>query len=41
MFRYSVRTNRAHLVNWREWGPEAFREAQEKGELLALFITGF
>jgi uncharacterized protein len=41
MFRFSVRPNRAHLVNWREWGPEAFQEAQEQGKLVALFITAF
>ena len=41
MFRFSVRPNRAHLVNWREWGPEAFEEAQQQGKLVALFITAF
>ena len=41
MFRFSVRTNRAHLVRWREWGPDAFREAQEQGKLVALCITAF
>ena len=41
MFRFSVRPNRAHLVNWREWGPEAFQEAQQQGKLVALFITAF
>ncbi len=41
MFRFSVRPNRAHVVNWREWGPEAFQEAQQQGKLVALFITAF
>ena len=41
MFRFSVRPNRAHLVNWREWGPEGFREAQQQGKLVVLFITAF
>jgi uncharacterized protein YyaL (SSP411 family) len=41
MFRFSVRPNRAHLVNWREWGQEAFEEAQEQGKLSVLFITAF
>ena len=41
MFRFSPRPNRAHLVNWREWGPEAFQEAREQGKLVALFITAF
>ena len=41
MFRFSVRPNRAHLVNWREWGPQAFREAQEHSKLPVLFLTAF
>ena len=41
MFRFSVRPNRANLVNWREWGPEAFQEAQQQGKLVVLFITAF
>ena len=41
MFRFSVRSNRANLINWREWGTEAFEEAQQQGKLVALFITAF
>ena len=41
MFRFSARPNLAHLVSWREWGPEAFREAREQGKPLALFLTAF
>ena len=41
MFRFSARPNRAHLVNWREWGTEPFQEAREQGRLVALFITAF
>ena len=41
MFRFSVRPNRAHLVNWREWGQEAFDEARTDGKLVVLFITAF
>ncbi len=41
MFRFSARPNLAHQVRWREWGPEAFREAGEQGKPLALFLTAF
>jgi len=41
MFRFSVRPNRAHLVNWREWGEDAFEEAARQGKLVVLFITAF
>lgn len=41
MFRFSVSPNRAHLVRWREWGEEAFREARERDRLVALFIGAF
>ena len=41
MFRFSPRSNRAHLVRWREWGEEAFQEAQEQDKPVALFITAF
>ena len=41
MFRFSVRSNQANLINWREWGTEAFEEAQQEGKLVALFITAF
>ena len=41
MLRFSPRPNRAHLVSWRDWGDEAFREAKEQAKPLALFITAF
>ena len=41
MFRFSPRSNRAHLVRWREWGEEAFQEAQDQDKPVALFITAF
>jgi uncharacterized protein len=28
LFRYSPRPNRAHEIDWREWGPDAFAEAE-------------
>jgi hypothetical protein len=40
-FRFSPRANRAHLVQWREWGADAFEEAARQRELIALFITAF
>lgn len=41
MLRFSPRTNRAHLVNWREWGEAAFDEAHQKDKPIAVFITAF
>lgn len=41
MFRFSVRSNRAHLIRWREWGDEAFQEARHQDKPVALFITAF
>ena len=41
MFRFSVRSNRAHLIRWREWGDEAFEEARQQDKPVALFITAF
>ena len=41
MFRFSVRPNRANLVNWREWGEDAFDEARQEDKLVVLFITAF
>ena len=40
-FRFSPRTNRAHLVQWREWGAAAFEEAARSDKLVALLITAF
>jgi uncharacterized protein YyaL (SSP411 family) len=41
MFRFSPRTNRAHLITWREWGEEAFQEAQQQDKPVLLFLTAF
>jgi uncharacterized protein YyaL (SSP411 family) len=41
MFRFSPRTNRAHLVQWRAWGEEAFQEAQQQNKLVAVCLTAF
>jgi uncharacterized protein YyaL (SSP411 family) len=41
MFRFSPRPNRAHLVNWRPWGAEAFQEAQQQDKPLVLWLTAF
>ena len=41
MFRFSVRSNRANMVRWREWGDEAFQEARQQDKPVVLFITAF
>lgn len=41
MFRFSPRPNRAHLVQWRLWGTEAFQEAQQQDKLPVLWLTAF
>ena len=41
MFRFSVRPNQAHLIEWREWGPEAFQEAQDQNKPVMVFIAAF
>jgi len=41
MFRFSPHPNRAHLVNWRPWGAEAFQEAQQQDKPLVLWLTAF
>jgi uncharacterized protein YyaL (SSP411 family) len=41
MFRFSPRPNRAHLVQWRPWGAEAFQEAQQQDKMLVLWLTAF
>ncbi|HCT63676.1 MAG TPA: thioredoxin domain-containing protein, partial [Lachnospiraceae bacterium] len=38
-FHFSPRENRAHEINWREWGEEAFKEAKEKEKLVLLSIS--
>ena len=41
MFRFSVRPNRAHMIDWREWGEDAFEEARGQDKLVVLFIAAF
>ena len=41
MFRFSPNPNKANLVNWREWGQEAFDEAQEQDKVVMLYIGAF
>ena len=38
MLRFSPRTNRAHLVKWREWGAEAFQEAQQQDKPVVVLL---
>ncbi|MHB1420868.1 MAG: thioredoxin domain-containing protein [Bacillota bacterium] len=39
-FHFSPRPNRAHEIQWRNWGQEPFQEAQEQGKLVILDISG-
>ena len=41
MHRFSVRSNRAHLVDWHEWGQDAFDLAVSVDKPVALFLTAF
>ena len=41
MFRFSVRPNQAHLIDWREWGPEAFQESQDQNKPVMVFLAAF
>jgi uncharacterized protein len=38
-FRFSPRPNKAHLVQWRSWGPEALEEARKKNRLVLLSLS--
>ena len=38
-FHFSPRPNRAHEIRWREWGPDAFREAKEQDRPILLGIS--
>ncbi len=38
-FHFSPRANRAHEINWRDWGEDAFREAREKNKPLLLSLS--
>jgi uncharacterized protein len=41
MFRFSPRTNRAHLITWWEWGEEAFQAAKQQDKPVVVFLTAF
>jgi uncharacterized protein YyaL (SSP411 family) len=38
-FRFSPNPNRAHEIEWREWGADAFVVAEEQGKLVLLSIS--
>jgi len=38
-FRFSPRPNKAHIVQWRSWGPEALEEARKKNRLVLLSLS--
>jgi len=38
-FRFSPRPNRAHEIEWRDWGAGAFVQAEEQGKLVLLSIS--
>jgi uncharacterized protein len=38
-FRFSPRPNRAHLIRWHAWGPEAFDEARRTQKLVVLSLS--
>jgi uncharacterized protein YyaL (SSP411 family) len=38
-FRFSPRPNKAHLVQWRSWGPEALEEARKRNRLVLLSLS--
>jgi len=38
-FHFSPRPNRAREIRWREWGPDAFREAREQDRPILLAIS--
>ncbi len=41
MIRFSPNSNRASLIPWREWGDDAFSEAQEHDKPVMLFLSAF
>ena len=41
MFRFSPRPNRAHLIRWREWGPEPFQEAEAQNKPVMMCLCAF
>ena len=38
-FHFSPRPNRAHEIDWRTWGPEAFQKAQQEDKPILLGIS--
>ena len=38
-FRFSPRPNTAHLIQWREWGPDLFAEAKAADKLILLSLS--
>lgn len=38
-FHFSPRENRAHEINWREWGEDAFTEARASGKPVLLALS--
>ena len=40
VFHFSPRENRAHEINWFEWGKKAFEEAQKHDKPILLAISG-
>jgi uncharacterized protein YyaL (SSP411 family) len=38
-FHFSPRPNRAHEIQWRDWGEEAFSEARESGKPVLLSLS--
>ncbi len=41
MIRFSPNPNTAHLIRWREWGPDAFESAREQDKPVMLLIGAF
>lgn len=39
LFRFSPRPNKAHLVHWRQWNEDAFREAEEEDKPVYLSLS--
>ncbi len=39
MFRFSPRPNKAHLIHWREWNVETFRQAQKEDRPIYLSLS--
>ncbi len=38
-FHFSPRPNRAHEIHWRQWGPQAFQEAQAQDKPILLSLS--